>query len=205
VALPAGWAPIEPTRKAADAIWPLYAGSYAKIGLIVPTPAAMLSEYDQWWLHYTDGKLDAFRVGKTTAFGIKMGLAGSDGSREGRTAAKAALVDFAKVPGNYGEVSHRPEEIAHAANVPAVCAAEARRILNKDVRIEGDGLHYTRVIAGVGPVTKVMIGRPRGVSPAPIQSVSCPAPVALGGLGALTRRVDTDRESLIAHAGMMVW
>jgi hypothetical protein len=187
------------------AVWPLYAGSYAKIGLIVPTPRAMRREYDQWWIHRTNGTLDAFRVGKTTHFGVKMGLSGSNGSPEGRAAAKAAIATFVNVPGNYSEVSHRPEEIAHQANVPAVCAVDAQRILDKAVQFEEDGLHYTRVIAGVGPVTKVLIGRPRGVPARPIQTVHCAPPAGLQGLGALRHRVDTNLASLIEHAGMMGW
>jgi hypothetical protein len=61
--------------------------TYAKIGLIVDQPRDLYT-YDNWELFDDDGTWVAFVLNKITPFGQKLGLAGSDGSRTGRTALK---------------------------------------------------------------------------------------------------------------------
>lgn len=157
----------------AEEVWAMYESSYAAIGLIASGPAQLLSEYDVWWLCFdANGFPRAFRVAKTTAFGVKLGLSGTDGSKEAKRVLIVAIGAMVSEPGIYGEVSHRVEEIAMASGAPVVCVSDARRVLQKNVS-PVDDLHYTRAIAGVGDVTKVMVGRPLGVEPTSFENPMC--------------------------------
>jgi hypothetical protein len=179
--------------------------TYAKIGLIVDQPRE-LYEYDSWELFNDDGAWVAFVLSKTTPFGQKLGLAGSDGSRAGRTAVKKYVADSFFDAGRYAEVSHRMEELAIEAGAPIVCAAYARDVLNKNVVPASDGVHYRRVIKGVGEVTKVIIGNPRGVPVTSSDHPQCPIPTLVAGsrrrLTADRRRLTADRsnDAALAHA-----
>lgn len=173
--------------------------TYAKIGLIVDQPRE-LYEYDNWELFINDdGIWAAFVLNKTTPFGQKLGLAGSDGSRTGRTAVKEYVADSFFDSGRYAEVSHRMEELAIEAGAPIVCAAHASDVLNKNVVPANDGVHYRRVIKGVGEVTKVIIGLPRGVPVTSSDRPECPIPERVAGS---RRRLATDRsnDAVFAHA-----
>lgn len=148
----------------APVLWQMYAASYGRIGLIVSDVDLILGEYDLWWLLFdVDGNPRGFRVGKSTAYGVKMGLSGTDGSRVAKDALIDAIPMWMKRPGTYGEVSHRMEEIVARGGAPAVCVEHAEKVLRKVITPVGDGIHYIRNIEGVGPVTKVMVGRPLAV------------------------------------------
>jgi hypothetical protein len=79
-------------HEALSAVWAMIQATYAKIGLIVNQPRE-LYEYDTWELFADDGTWAAFVLNKTTPFGLKLGLAGSDGTRAGRTAAKKYVAE----------------------------------------------------------------------------------------------------------------
>ena len=174
--------------------------TYAKIGLIVDRPRE-LYEYDIWEL-YTDNSSDkwvAFVLNKTTPFGQKLGLAGSDGSRAGRTAVKEYVANNFFEPGHYAEVSHRMEELAIEARAPLVCAEYAGDVLKKNVIPQSDGVHYRRIIKGVGEVTKVLIGLPRGVPVTSSDQPQCPVHAQIAG----RRRpltTDNSNDAVFAHA-----
>jgi hypothetical protein len=154
-----------------DAVWEMYSTSYAKIGLHVSGPSGLLA-YDLWEL-FLDGDIPvAFNLYKSTAFGLKTGLLGSDGSGEAKTLIKAHIKNRYKRGGVYGEVSHAVERIAQGA--PAVCAVNAPKVLNKPVVPEDDGVHYKRALKGVGMVTKKLIGTPKGVPSGPESACSVP-------------------------------
>lgn len=185
------------------AVWAMVQSTYAPIGLILDYPAE-LDEYDVWTACEHEGQLIAFQLEKTTAFGLKGGLLGSDGSRLGRAALKAYLTTWFHQPGHYGEVSHRVLELAQAARAPVVCGVHVSRILGKPVVVEADGVHYRRRIKNVGEVRKVMVGLPDGVPVTPIASPQC----AVGGGAELQGRVmphlDSSHEALLDHVASLV-
>jgi len=50
----------------------------------------------------------------------------------------------------------------------------AANVLGKKVHAEEDGVHYTRPMAGIGMVTKVLVGNPRSVPTTNFQHPDCP-------------------------------
>ena len=158
-----------------EAIWSMYVASYGKIGLIVNRPEELLDEYDVWEVSVDEtGAPCAFCLYKRTPFGLKVGLSGSDGSPEGRATARASFATKYQRPGVYGEVSHRPAELARDAGVPVVCANIAAVVLRKVVEVVDD-VHYIRNLTNVGPVKKMLVGLPIGVTTTDIQQPVCPA------------------------------
>jgi hypothetical protein len=186
------------------AVWDMVQSTYAKIGLILDHPSE-LDEYDVWDVFQAvDGELRAFRLGKTTVYGIKGGLVGSDGSKLGRTAVKSYAAEWYKEPGHYGEVSHRMEELALDAGAPVVCAMYAPEVLNKPVEFANDGVHYRRKIKNVGEVTKVLVGRPRGVPITPGDAPHCPIPDRSMRGRARSFRADPTIDAVFDHAASLV-
>ena len=157
-----------------DAVWSMYVASYSKIGLIVGRAEELLDEYDVWEVSVDEtGIPRAFCLYKRTPFGLKVGLSGSDGSPEGRAVARASFATKYQRPGVYGEVSHRPAELARAAGVPVVCANVASVVLRKQID-PVDDVRYVRNLANVGPVQKMLVGMPLGVPTTDIQQPECP-------------------------------
>lgn len=154
-----------------DAVWEMYRTSYAKIGLSVSSPNGLL-EYDMWELFLDDDVPVAFNLYKTTAFGLKTGLLGSDGSSEGKSIIKGHIKSRYSRSGVYGEVSHAVERLAQGA--PVVCAVNVPKVLNKPVVATDDGVHYQRALKGVGMVTKKLVGSPKGVPSG--SEAQCPVP-----------------------------
>ena len=185
------------------AVWAMVVSTYAKIGLILDHPDE-LDEYDVWDLFEEDGNFIAFRLGKTTPYGTKGGLVGSDGTRAGRTAIKQYVAEWYLEDGNYAEVSHRMQELAFEAGAPVVCAVHVPEVLHKQVVPEPDGVHYRRSIKNVGEVVKVLVGRPRGIPVTPSASPRCPLPrhAMSGRLAGLS--VDRSAEAVFAHAASLV-
>lgn len=184
--------------------------TYAKIGLIVEQPRE-LYEYDNWELFDEDGTWVAFVLSKTTPFGQKLGLAGSDGSRAGRTAVKAYVANSFFDSGRYAEVSHRMEELALEAGAPIVCAVYVHDVLNKKIEPTRDGIHYRRAIKGIGNVTKVLVGIPLGIPVTSSAYPQCPIPERvdhsrrrLTGYNRRRPAVDRSNASARAHALSMV-
>lgn len=172
--------------------------TYAKIGLIVDSPHE-LDEYSHWELFADGDHWAAFVLSKTTPYGQKLGLAGSDGSRVGRHAVKDYVANSFFALGHYAEVSHRMEELAFEAGAPLVCAEYASDVLNKDVTPARDGVHYRRAIKGVGEVTKVIIGRPRGIPVTTSDRPACPIPErSMRGRRKLA--ADRSTDAVFAHA-----
>jgi hypothetical protein len=157
-----------------DQVWTMYEATYRQIGLSKANPAEMVSDYDIWQVFMNDGAPIAFSLSKRTPFGVKTGLLGSDGTPEGKSAVKDYLRSNFKTSGNYGEVSHGVEKIVLSANPPVVCAVYADDVLKKPVSPEPDGLRYTRSLSGVGNVTKILVGKPKGVPTTSLSNPSCP-------------------------------
>lgn len=187
---------------AVPAVWDMVQATYAKIGLIVDSPDE-LDEYTHWELYGQPEHWVAFVLSKATPYGRKLGLAGSDGSREGRAAVKDYVANSFFALGHYAEVSHRMEELAFDAGAPLVCAVYASDVLNKDVAPARDGIHYRRAIKGVGEVTKVIVGRPRGLPVTSSDRPSCPMPDrSMRGRSRLT--ADRSTDAVFTHAMSIV-
>jgi hypothetical protein len=75
--------------------------------------------------------------------------------------------------GVYAELSHATAHIALKANPPVVCAIHAAQVLGKSMTFEKDGLHYTRQITGGPLVTKIMIGKPKGIPTTSFKNPAC--------------------------------
>ena len=171
-----GWRKIQNSDKESilPAIWEMYEISYRAIGMNIPSASALEQEYDDWWVHYSGDTPNAFRVGKTTRWGVKAGASGTDGSPDGKSSARSMVGKMFHLLGNYGEVSHAIEHFAKAAQVPVVCSVYAEKVLNKPIAPVPDGIHYTRSLAGVGQITKVMVGNPKGVPTTTWDNPTCP-------------------------------
>ena len=171
------WREVSPrglSQETLDRVWDMYKNSYAKIGLKVSSIGEMVSEYDAWRLAY-DGEVPvAFSVGTKTSFGVKSGLSGSDGTPAGKDSIKSLLSTIYKQPGFYSEVSHAVEHIAAKAGAPAVCAVYVPNIIKKQIEPADDGIHYSRILGGVGNVTKILVGRPRGIPTTDYDHPVCP-------------------------------
>lgn len=163
------------TKEDLDKIWNMYSLTYKKLGLKAKGVGEMLDEYDHWELAYSDEGFVAFYMAKSTPFGTKLGFAGSDGTGEGKQAVRFMIENFHKRPGNYAEVSEAVEHIAVKSGAPAVCAAYASAILRKPLVPSPDGVHYTRNLEKVGPVEKMIVGRPRGIPLTDPNAPDCPA------------------------------
>lgn len=153
----------------------MYTATYRVLGLIVQSPGELLHEFPVWDL-FVDGKgqARAFNLSKSTPFGQKSGLSGQDGTPEGKSALLSSLRAKFHQPGFYGEVSHKVLDIAIAAGAPVVCGVYVEKILGKKVEVLEDGIHYKRSLAGVGPVTKVLIGHPKGIPTTSLHNPVCP-------------------------------
>jgi hypothetical protein len=142
-------------------IFELYRTTYGRLDpcLNVNMPEALI-EYNRWVLVMgKKGTIEAFACFKTTASGVKLGLAATDGGDRGKVALKILLRQGLSVEGVYAEVSGGLE-VALIGHVPEVSPKMASSILEKPTTEESDGRHYSRVITNVGPKTKIMVGRP---------------------------------------------
>ena len=152
----------------------MYEATYRQIGLSKASPSEMASDYDVWMVYFEGDTPVAFAVSKTTPFGVKVGLMGSDGSPSGKSAVKAYLRTVPHKAGHYAEVSHGVEKIVMSANPPVVCAVYADDVIRKPVTPSEDGIHYTRSLSGVGNVEKVLVGKPKGVPTTEANRPACP-------------------------------
>lgn len=156
-------------------VWEMFEKTYAGIGLILSSPKEML-KYSLWEIAKKDGKPVAFALFKETPYGKKAGLSGSDGSPDGKSIAKNALRTKFHESGTYGEVSHVVEKIVLASGAPVVCAAYVGDILGKKITPLSDRLHYKRNLKGAGTVTKIMVGKPKGIPTTTLTNHGCPLP-----------------------------
>ncbi|MDD5307034.1 MAG: hypothetical protein PHU25_06905 [Deltaproteobacteria bacterium] len=155
--------PIDFDEEELEAIYNLYVKTYGKIDNRLNIKDKYgLFEYNRWLLVLdANDNLLGFVLLKTTAFGLKIGLASSDQSAEGRKAVREFHEKAFFVEGIYAEVSDALERIVIKKSVPRVLASDAEKILaEKALDIDADGYHYSRLITGVGDRKKMMVGRP---------------------------------------------
>lgn len=150
-----------PEREVND-LYALYANVYSdpKIGIKLKVKNKYgLLKYDRWVLIVKDSKLIGFAIFRTHAWGLKLGLIGSDGTPEGRTAVKAFIRKAFKVRGVFGEVSP-PLEYVLKGHAPQVDVKKAKKVLDKDIDRNADGFHYYREVSNIGRKRKIIYGNP---------------------------------------------
>jgi hypothetical protein len=156
-------------------VWGMYQKTYSAIGMHLSSPHELLN-YDEWHLVFSnEGKPIAFTMFETTAYGLKLGLLGGDGSPDGRQQVVHALRSKFLKPGIYGEVSHKVQDIALSAGAPVVCPVYVSEIIHKSITPGKTPISYVRMLRGVGAVEKVMVGNPRGIPTTDAQNPVCPA------------------------------
>ena len=189
----------------APPIWDLYVASYADKGsLNVAGATALVSEFDRWLVHKASpesGEIDAFALAKRTPFGMKLGALGTNGTTGGKLAVRAKLAELLDEEGSFGEVSGAIEKLALRSAAPAICAAYVSRVLGKEIELQPDGVHYERVIKGVGKVQKMMVGRPTGIPTTSSAEPACDVdpPAGLRGLGGARRAGGSELADRLAH------
>ena len=146
-----------------DELWNMYEHTYKAIGLIVTSLNQLTSKYKISLLINVDKDPlpDAFTIYKPGKFGNKIVLAGTDGSREGKSALVKHHIATLKKRGWYVEASHRIADILVSNNINIVDNQEdVEMVLNKKVKWLGDG-QYERVINGSIKATKRLFGNPK--------------------------------------------
>ncbi len=188
----------------ADQVFDMVVATYQKIGVPAKSPSDLM-EFDRWYLNLNErGEAVAFTLIKTTAFGSKAGLSGSNGSLEGKRIAIANLRAKFFKPGFYGEVSHAVEGIATSAGAPAICNVYVSGVLGKPIQPHPDGIHYSRNISGVGTVQKVMVGNPKGIPTTDYNNPSCPMEGKQAALRIQGGQSSSNFEDRCAHA-LCLW
>lgn len=181
-----------------DAVWDMYQNTYKSIGTHVNDKHHLLYDYDRWSIVFSEDKPIQFSLFKTTSYGYKSCLSGFDGSAEGKEAQKSDIRKKYTLPGYYGEVSHSLKEMALKHNAPVVCAVYASQIIGRPVDPVGD-LEYRRSLSGVGMITKMLVGNPKGIPTTSHTSPSCP--IIASGVGVSEA---TDSTDLHDHVASMV-
>lgn len=156
-----------------DDVWAMVQNSYVSIGVKVSSPSEILSKYEVWDLNMQEGRPIAFSLNHRTQFGFKLGLIGSNGSIEGKSVLARNIRTIFNRDGYYAEVFHKVKDIALASGAPVVCATYVSEVLGKPIE-PVDEISYRRNISGVGLVTKVMVGFPRGIPTTSAQDPTCP-------------------------------
>jgi hypothetical protein len=148
-----------------NTVWDLYSLSYGSIGTHITSVASLVSKYNVLKLIDVDSDedIDAFIAYKTTRFGNKFGVMGTDGSSAAKRAALSQIVHLLKSPGWFGEASHKMAEIFEASGVPRITdlAVVSEILQNKNIDWLGDG-YYQRQLGEMGQVRKALYGHPRG-------------------------------------------
>lgn len=155
-----------------ETVWGLYRNTYRNVGLHLRSENELL-KYARWDVCLEDGEVVRFILWKTTSFGMKLALAGHNGSAEAKHDSVQALRRVFHKKGVYGEVSHKVKDIVLGAGAPVVCAALAGPVLGKQVTPVGE-IEYRRSLGAVGVVTKVLVGRPQGVPTTTADDPHCP-------------------------------
>ena len=133
-------------------------------------------DHDQWSAVDIDDdpEPDALRVSKTRPAGIKMTVAGHDGSKAGKDAYIGRTAELLLKPGYYAEMSKKIADIMiKYYDIPAITDPEkTQQVLGSDRPITWLGAHpqgkhpgidgwYTRDIGPHKNILKIMLGNPK--------------------------------------------
>jgi len=153
-----------------DQVFAVYENTYKQYinttkNLLIPEPDGLF-EYNRWILFYddqdSDKKVISFLLFKTTNFGLKSGLTGSNGSYMGRKSVISFNINSFNSEGCYGEISDKLEDaiLKHVPIVDFVIAKKILTYLGKLDVVQKEDNHYSREIGNLGILTKIMVGIP---------------------------------------------
>jgi len=153
-----------------EQVFTLYEGSYLAYknevnNQLIPDSYGLL-KYNRWIMFYENNdpekKVICFCLFKTTDFGLKSSLTGSDGSKTGKRSVILFKIGSFNTHQVFGEISGKLEERI-LNDVPVVAFKDAKRILahlgKADVK-KKSGNHYSRKIGSLGVIVKIMVGLP---------------------------------------------
>ncbi len=142
-------------------IYDLYVSVYKNIGKnLYLACKEMLLKYNRWILIVDfDEQIVGFALYRTHSHGIKLGLIGSDNSKQVKKALKKLVRRSLNVSGVFGEVSP-PLEYSLKGYTPKVQAKYAHEILDKDCKSGDDEWHYIRDIGNLKDKRKMLVGKP---------------------------------------------
>lgn len=147
-----------------EQIWTIYDLSYSRVGKHISSKSVLMSNYDIFWVVDVEGddEIDAFVSYSSTPFGKKIGLIGSDGSKEGRNAMLMKGAELLLKRGWYAEVDARfARLLKKRLGVNHIQDEnQVRTIINKPLEWDDDKKCYTRNLEGKGAVVKYLVGLP---------------------------------------------
>lgn len=152
-----------------DSFYEMVVKTYAKIGIPVRNKNELL-DLTEWHVYPNTENPIMIAGYKKTPFGLKYTIVGSDGSPEGKAAVKESIKTL-NSDGFYGELSHRLQDVAESMNIPMVPVDVVEEILNKRIQ-PLDEYRYSREITNVGPVEKVMFGKPNKIKISKIRRIA---------------------------------
>jgi hypothetical protein len=150
-------------RKYGQLVWDMLQTSYEDIGGYKGADSLeeLIETSSLWKLVRKGGKIVAISLYKD--FKGRKGIgAGSDGTAEGKQALYDLWAEDLKLNRAWTEISGKTEHIKFKAGFKPISNKYAAEILNKEIlRLDPDGIHYTRLIGGV-PYEKVIVGKIAG-------------------------------------------
>jgi len=148
-----------------EQVWNIYDLSYSKVGKHISSKSELMNKYDLFWVVDVDGdeEIDAFVSYSTTPHGKKIGLIGSDGSKEGRNAMMLKGAELLLDHGWYAEVDSRFARLLKKRLGVNHIEDEAtvRMVIQKPLEWDDKKKSYTRNLEGKGLVEKYLVGLPR--------------------------------------------
>lgn len=147
-----------------EQVWFIYDLSYAKVGKHISSKSELMGKYDLFWVVDVDGdeEIDAFVSYNQTKYGKKIGLIGSDGTKEGRSAMLMKGAELLLNKGWYAEVDARFARLLkkklgvnHVQDKQTV-----KTVINKPLEWDENKSCYTRNLEGKGEVVKYLVGLP---------------------------------------------
>jgi len=106
-----------------------------------------------------DGKITAVNLYKKQ-HGRKSIASATDNSEQGKKDWKKTKLEDHEQKRAWGEVSGKAEHLQKKMGIPVIPANKVGSLLGKDIKIHGDGEHYSRDIGGKEH-TKVVMGHPK--------------------------------------------
>lgn len=106
-----------------------------------------------------DGKITAVNLYKKQ-HGRKSIASATDNSEQGKKDWKKTKLEDHEQKRAWGEVSGKAEHLQKKMGIPVISANKVGSLLGKEIKIHGDGEHYSRNIGGKEH-TKVVMGHPK--------------------------------------------
>jgi len=151
-----------------DLIWKMYTDTYSREGMdfYADDESELKTKYKATFLKDVDSDqlADAFIIYKSTSYGNKIALLGTNGKKDAKRDLIKKVVDLLNTRGWFIEASLKMEEILKSSNVPVINDAEMiKNVVGADKKpeMEKDG-YYTRFLSKASKrIRKRMYGIPK--------------------------------------------